>query len=181
MFNSSQHNQTEEEHIPFQDFKVKPWEQAVIVSFIMAGIISTVTVVTLLYIQNQQQQNLKQQVAEFQAREEQLIKEKSQKEETEQQLLKEKNQREETERQLIKEKSQREETEQQLIKEKRQREETERQLREKQLRKEEETIFRSDENINEGEAISLIENLYYQLSEKNFNAAGFLVQSTTCL
>ncbi|GBL12327.1 serine/threonine-protein kinase F [Microcystis aeruginosa Sj] len=107
---------------------------------------------SVVHFQEQQKQASDQEIAELKAREEQRLEaEQSQRKEAERQ-------RKEAEQQLAEEQSRRQEAEARLEAE----------------RQKSETFVPSEsvnQDINEGEAISLIENLYYALSEKNFDQA----------
>ncbi|MDB9406482.1 hypothetical protein PN470_19845 [Microcystis sp. CS-574] len=110
---------------------------------------------SVVHFQEQQKQASDREIAELKAREEQR-------------LEAEQRQREEAERR-------RKEAEQQLAEEQRRRQEAEARL--EAARQKSETFVPSEsvnQDINEGEAISLIENLYYALSEKNFDQARSL-------
>jgi hypothetical protein len=110
---------------------------------------------SVVHFQEQQKQASDREIAELKAREEQR-------------LEAEQRQREEAERR-------RKEAEQQLAEEQRRRQEAEARLEAE--RQKSETFVPSEsvnQDINEGEAISLIENLYYALSEKNFDQARSL-------
>lgn len=133
---------------------------------IVGSVIGIVVVGSLVYFQAQQQQD-------FQAQQQQAIEQEVArlKEKEEQLRLEEATKREQAESRLLEEKLQREAIERKLEAERLQREETERKLREEQRQREETVNSNSGENISEGQAISLIENLYYHLSEKNFSAA----------
>jgi len=100
---------------------------------------------SVVHFQEQQKQASDQEIAELKAREEQRLEaEQSQRKEAEQQLAEEQSRRQEAEARLEAE------------------------------RQKSETFVPSEsvnQDINEGEAISLIENLYYALSEKNFDQA----------
>lgn len=143
---------------PQTEFPQSPTSNFWQIMTIAGSVIAIIIVGSLVYFQVQQQQVIEQNLAKLKEKEEQL-------------RLKETTKREEAERQLLEEKRQREESERKLEAERLQREETERKLREEQRKKEEVNNFEVFNNINEGQAISLIENLYYNLSEKNFNAA----------
>ncbi|WP_375328728.1 hypothetical protein [Microcystis sp. BLCC-F210] len=113
---------------------------------------------SVVHFQEQQKQASDREIAELKAREEQR-------------LEAEQRQREEAERR-------RKEAEQQLAEEQRRRQEAEARL--EAARQKSETFVPSEsvnQDINEGEAISLIENLYYALSEKNFDQARSLYSS----
>ncbi|MFM7786807.1 MAG: hypothetical protein ACKO90_01010, partial [Microcystis panniformis] len=103
---------------------------------------------SVVHFQEQQKQASDREIAELKAREEQRL-------EAEQRQRKEaERQRKEAEQQLAEEQSRRQEAEARLEAE----------------RQKSETFVPSEsvnQDINEGEAISLIENLYYALSEKN--------------
>jgi hypothetical protein len=110
---------------------------------------------SVVHFQEQQKQASDREIAELKAREEQR-------------LEAEQRQREEAERR-------RKEAEQQLAEEQRRRQEAEARLEAE--RQKSETFVPSEsvnQDINEGKAISLIENLYYALSEKNFDQARSL-------
>lgn len=110
---------------------------------------------SVVHFQEQQKQASDREIAELKAREEQRL-------EAEQRQRKEaERQRKEAEQQLAEEQSRRQEAEARLEAE----------------RQKSETFVPSEsvnQDINEGEAISLIENLYYALSEKNFDQARSL-------
>ena len=138
-------------------------------------------------LQIQQRQAIQQEIAELKTREEQRLEaEQRQRLEAERQLAEERSEREETERQFAEERSKREETERRRLEaEQRQRLEAERQLAEERSKREEterrleaererRETFVPSQSINEGEAISLIENLYYLLSTKKFDRAMYL-------
>ena len=115
---------------------------------IAGGAIALILLIgSILLWQIQQRQTIQQQIEAIKTREQQRL-------ETEQQ------QREEAERRLEEERIKREETERQL----------------EAARKRRETFVPS-ESISEGEAISLIENLYYLLSTKQFDGARALYSS----
>lgn len=116
----------------------------------------------LLHFQGQQRQGIEQEIAELKVREEQRLEQ-------------EQRQREDAERQREEAERQREATARQLAEEQRQRETAERQLEAERQRQETFVPSKSiNESISEGEAISLIENLYSLLSAKRFEEASSL-------